>query len=74
MTYRGTVKGGVVVLDGSVKLPDGAAVRVDVLAGDGQDDAPSLFDRLESVVGKAKGLPVDAAKSIDRDLYGPKRP
>ncbi len=73
MTYKGTVKGGVVVLEGSVKLPDGATVQVDLLE-EADDGGPSLLERLASVVGKAKGLPADAARNIDRDLYGQASP
>ena len=75
MTYRGKVKGGVVVLEDNARLPDGASVRVDLLdeqAGD--ENGPSLFERLEPVIGKAKGLPPDAASNVDRDLYGRTRP
>jgi hypothetical protein len=74
MTYKGVVKGGVVVLDGDVRLPDGATVQVALPDSDGNQKAPSLFERLESVIGQAKGLPEDAASNIDRDLYGVDQP
>jgi hypothetical protein len=74
MTYTGKVKGGVVVIEGDVKLPDGAMVQVSLLDYGADDHGPSLLESLESVVGKAKGLPADAARSIDRDLYGVDRP
>jgi hypothetical protein len=70
MSYRGTVKGGVVILEGDVRLPDGATVQVDLL-NTSDENGPSLFERLQSVIGKATGLPADAASNIDRDLYGP---
>ena len=36
MTYRGTVKNGVIVLDSGAKLPDGTAVQVRPLENDGK--------------------------------------
>ena len=30
MVYRGHIKGGVAVIDGAIKLPDGTPVRVEV--------------------------------------------
>jgi hypothetical protein len=56
MTYRGKVKSGVVVLDGGVRLPDGATVQVDLLVKPDDENGPSLLDRLKPVVGKATGL------------------
>ena len=70
MTYRGRVKGGVVVLDGNVKLPDGAAVEVNLPSETTDCEAPTLLERLKPVIGKAQGLPPDASRNIDRDLYG----
>lgn len=61
MTYKGKVKGGVVVLEGNVKLPDGVTVDVDVPEPAGDENAPTLFERLKPVIGKAEGLPADAA-------------
>ena len=70
MTYKGRVKDGVVVLEGNVKLPDGAVVHVDLPEQPGDENGSTLLERLEPVVGKAKGLPADASRNIDRDLYG----
>ena len=67
MTYRGHVENGIVVLDEPVALPEGAPVQVDLL---GEDAGKSLYDRLKSVIGKAEGLPPDAAQNIDHYLYG----
>jgi predicted DNA-binding antitoxin AbrB/MazE fold protein len=74
MTYRGRVKNGVVVLDQSVKLPEGAEVRVDLLAGSpeeaAEEEIPPLYERLEAFVGKVHGLPSDASLNLDHYLYG----
>ncbi len=74
MIYRGRVKNGVVVLDDAVTLPEGTEVRVDV-SDDSQEstgdaDAPTLYERLEPLIGTAKGLPPDASKNVDHYLYG----
>lgn len=74
MSYRGHVKNGVVVLDPPTALPEGAEVEVRLVeppsdaarAGQGR----TLYERLESVVGKARGLPSDAAHNHDHYLYG----
>ena len=75
MTYRGHVENGVVVFDETVVLPEGAAVRVDVLDRGKivEEDGPTLYDRLKSVIGAAKGLPPDASQNVDHYLYGQPR-
>ncbi len=74
MSYRGRVKDGVVVLEASVKLPEGAEVKVDLLAASPQHPAeektPTLYERLEPFVGKVHGLPPDASINLDHYLYG----
>ena len=74
MTHRGHVENGVVILDPPVDLPEGAEVEVRLIEpptdSHAAEEGPSLYDRLEHVVGKAKGLPPDAAVNHDRYLYG----
>lgn len=73
MTYRGHVQNGTVVFDDVVVLPEGAIVQVDVLSGKevlGEETGPTLYERLQSVIGGAQGLPPDAARSVDHYLYG----
>ena len=69
MTYKGRVKDGVVVFDDRVRLPEGAQVEV-TLPDDSEGIRPSLFERLESVIGRAQGLPPDASENVDHYLYG----
>ena len=75
MTYRGTVKNGVIVLEGSAQLAEGTEVRVEAVeraeeAGQTQD----VWDELLRLAGTAEGLPADASRNIDHYLYGqPKR-
>ena len=79
MVYRGHVKGGVVVFDSPVTLPDGAEVRVELLpsAAEGpplDEEGRTLGQKLMKYAGRAVGLPEDAAGQHDHYLYGtPKR-
>ncbi|HWG42291.1 MAG TPA: antitoxin family protein [Gemmataceae bacterium] len=66
MTLMGHVQNGVVVFDEPVTLPEGTEVEVTVR--DKLDNRPSLWDRLNDVVGKADGLPPDASSRIDHYL------
>ena len=74
MVYRGHVKNGMVVLDDPCLLPEGAAVQIHVIPSAEPDagvaEAPSLYERLKSVVGQAQGLPPDASVNHDHYLYG----
>lgn len=75
MMYRGHVKNGVVVLDDSVQLPEGAEVRIEVSGQTPAQAAPdekgqTLGQRLLKHAGKATGLPADAAVQHDHYLYG----
>lgn len=73
MTHRGRMHNGVVVLDAPAEIPEGAAVEVRVVEERSEaaaDEIPSLYDRLKSAVGKAQGLPEDAADNHDHYLYG----
>jgi hypothetical protein len=72
MTLSGHVRNGVIVLDdGGPSPPEGAAVRVEVVA----ESAPrTLAERFKNVIGKAEGLPPDFAQNHDHYLHGaPKR-
>ena len=77
MTYEGHVEQGMVVLDEPAALEEGTRVRIEVLPTaheSEQERIPSLAERLAPVIGKAKGLPSDAAENHDHYLYGaPKR-
>jgi hypothetical protein len=78
MTYIGRIKGGSVVLDQPVRLPDGAAVEVSIVetkepASD-SDMRPTLRESLAALDGAAEGLPADLARNHDHYLHGlPKR-
>ena len=75
MVYRGRVKNGVVVLEPAARLAEGAEVSVRPLrraarASVRKKSPPTLYERLKSVAGKAKGLPPDASVNHDHYLYG----
>jgi hypothetical protein len=76
MTYKGTVKHGVIVLEGGVELQDGTKVRVEPVAAPKSNGGkiPTLAERLKNVIGKAEGLPPDMAENHDHYIHGtPKR-
>jgi hypothetical protein len=72
MNLTGTIVNGVVVLDGTAKLPDGT--RVDIVVPEQSKAASPLGEMLLRHAGKAKELPADAAEQHDHYLYRtPKR-
>lgn len=74
MVFRGRVENGVIRLDGSATLPEGAEVRVEMVTGAKDSQTPSarvsLYDRLKPLIGAAKDLPDDASANVDHYLYG----
>jgi hypothetical protein len=57
------------------RLPEGAEVEVRLLsrAGpqeEGEENVPTLYERLTDIVGKAEGLPPDLAENHDYYLHG----
>lgn len=60
MTYRGRVQGGVIVLDGPERPPEGAIVRVEEVAGAGTPG-----EALDRLAGQAQNLPDDLAERHD---------
>ena len=70
MTYRGTVKGNVVVLEPGAELPDGTPVHVETEAPGGNGllaGENDLFRMSELAV--ETGIP-DLATNADHYLYG----
>jgi hypothetical protein len=78
MTYRGHVENGVIQLQGSVVLPEGAEVRVE-LATSGKEEfdpnAPTIEERLRAIVADVpqeewNRLPADLSDHLDHYIYG----
>ena len=71
MTYRGTVRQGVVVLEPGAKLDEGTVVEVQPVAvGNESIPSPTIWQKLLELAGSAPGLPADAARNHDHYLYG----
>ena len=78
MTYRGHVENGVIQLQGSVILPEGAEVRVE-LATAGKEDfdpnAPPIEEKLRAIMADVPQeewdrLPADLSEHLDHYIYG----
>jgi len=68
MTYRGRVKKGVVLIEGSAVPPEGSQVEVSLVTKD--EALPTLAERYKDIIGILEGLPPDASANHDRYLYG----
>lgn len=64
MGFSGRVKGGIVVLDDPIALPEGTRVRVEL------ESRRTLAERFRDVIGIAADLPEDLAKNHDHYLHG----
>jgi hypothetical protein len=75
MTCKGRVAGGVVVLERTGLLPEGAEVKVQLVKQVRRGKRKlSLSEKLLRWAGTAKGLPSDFARNHDHYLHGaPKR-
>ncbi|MGO8690699.1 MAG: hypothetical protein ACLQLG_13840 [Thermoguttaceae bacterium] len=71
MVYRGYVKGGVVVLDPKVELPEGIEVKIEPVP---PSPRKTLAEQLGDLIGSVPDLPADMARQHDHYLHGaPKR-
>jgi hypothetical protein len=73
MVVKGTVRGGVVVLEAGAALADGTEVRVEVVTvtpPPAEADVPTLYERVKDFIGIADGLPPDMAENHDHYLHG----
>jgi hypothetical protein len=67
MTYRGKVKGGAIVLEPGVELPEGVEVSVRVAAATSSDAVDPLFGMSDLAVDTGIS---DLATNVDHYLYG----
>jgi hypothetical protein len=73
VTYRGTVRHGVVVLEGGVTLDEGTPVEVRAVAvarASSPAGAGTIWEEMAAVRGTVDGFPADAARNLDHYLYG----
>lgn len=68
MKFNGTIKGGVVVLEGETTLREGTRVQVEPI--EAPPAPPTLGQRLKRFSGAAKRLPDDMARNHDHYLHG----
>ena len=70
MTYRGHVKGGMVIFDSPTPLPEGAEVTIELVSGptESPDDAENPLLKMIELAGPT-GIP-DLATNHDHYLYG----
>lgn len=75
MTYSGTVKNGVVVLEGLEGLPDGTRVRVEPVEADATParGSKTLGEALLELAGAIDDLPADFARNHDHYIHGQPR-
>lgn len=77
MSYKGTVAGGVIVLDAKAKLPDGTKVEVRPVRAPARNTARSrreLLARIDAIAASMPPLPADFAAEHDHYIHGtPKR-
>ena len=66
MTYRGTIKGGVVVIEDAPAPPDGTRVEVSVV----EQEGPTWGHVFRDLIGSAPNLPTDIAENHDYYLHG----
>ena len=73
MAYRGTVRQGVVVLEGGVILDEGTTVEVHPIAtasaSTEEPARPSIWEKLAARSGRVSDFPPDAARNLDHYLY-----
>lgn len=74
MVYRGHIKGGVVVLDEPVSLPDGIEVKVEPVAPVEPPARPTLAEQFADLIGTVPDLPEDMAENHDRHVHGASGP
>lgn len=78
MSYKGTVAGGVIVLDAKAKLPDGTKVEVRPARQSARVTVPmsrrERLARIDAIAATMPPIPSDFAKQHDHYIHGtPKR-
>lgn len=68
MEVKGTIKGGVVVLDTPVQAPDGTRVKVEIPEG---SENPGEW--VKDFAGCVEDMPEDASLNYHHTLYGARK-
>lgn len=71
MVYHGHIKGGNIIVDEPIALPDGARVKIELEPAD--EAGPSWLEVFRDFIGKAEGLPPDLAKNHDHYIHGTRK-
>jgi hypothetical protein len=66
MSFEGHIQNGVVVFKEPITIPEGTAVRVEVIT----PPRKTLAERFKNVIGAGVDLPEDLAKNHDHYLHG----
>jgi hypothetical protein len=66
MSFEGHIQNGVVVFNEPISVPEGTAVRVEVIA----QPRKTLAQRFKNVISAGVDLPEDLAKNHDHYLHG----
>jgi hypothetical protein len=69
MVYKGHKKNGHVIIENQEQIPEGAELRVEVVAPE-IVKPQSDFEWLLSFVGSLDHLPEDTSRNIDHYVYG----
>ena len=70
---RGHVEAGRIVVDDEATLPEGAEVKIELVANSAEkpaEPATTLYDRFQAVAGIVKDYPSDFAENHDHYLHG----
>jgi hypothetical protein len=70
MTLRGRIRNGIVVLDEPTTLPEGTIVEVRAVEPTSQPAPATLYERYNSFIAAAEGLPEDLADEHDHYIHG----
>ena len=70
MTYKGTIRNGVVVFQGDVSLPENAEVNVELIGQTDCKQPPSWAEVFKDVIGSVDDMPSDMAENHDHYVHG----
>ncbi len=75
MTYQGVVQNGVILIEGGVRLPEGAEVQIELTEAQSTqstaDNEPTIGQKLAALARKYESLPCDLPEdlAVNHDHY-----